>query len=34
MKVKISVEEFEDIMKNLNEEYKMIAPVSILYAGT
>ena len=33
MKIKITVQEFDDIIKNISDRYKVIAPVSIPYAG-
>lgn len=33
MKVKLSVGEFDEIMNNIKEKYRMFAPVLIPYAG-
>ena len=33
MKIKMTVEEFDNIISNFKDKYKVIAPVSIPYAG-
>ena len=33
MKIKMTVEEFDNIISNFKDKYKVIAPVSIAYAG-